>query len=152
MATPILEYIAQNLLTTIQSLSTDAGTLTAARPKLADFSDVSVVDLRTVLIQTDSEQAEAEAVGCREYMQNFEIAVYLITEDADTDTLDTRGNEVYAALLAALVADVTRGGYAINTLVGAPQFFKLPEMAVAGVSVEVTVHYRIVWNSATTQG
>lgn len=151
MATSVLELVAQNIYTTITDLATDAGDLVVYRPKLADFSDVAVADLTTVMEQTGSEAPEATATGTREQLQTFEITTYVLTESDTTDSLDTRCNAVYTALLAALLTDVTRGGYALNTVVGYPQFFKIPEQALAGVTVPVQVHYRTTWNSASTQ-
>lgn len=141
MALPIVEQIAADLLTTLDGLSTEAGTLDAKRPTRHGGRDHTLGDLVTLIEQTRNERLEGMAGGwwCR---QHFDLAVYLRSSDDASTPIDTRCNQAAASLIVALMADKTRGGLATRTDWGGFYMFVTSDGAFSGVVVEITVDYR----------
>ena len=69
------------------------------------------------------------------------LIAYVIASDSETAALYTRLNEVRGDLEKALMADPTRGGYAIDTVIRAPERFQF-DAAVTGIVVACEVLYR----------
>lgn len=152
MNTPIVEFIAANIKTTIEGVTTTAGynqTLTAIRPKRIDYKELPA-DL-TVVIRQMSQEKPAQAVQTAEWFQRFALMAVVIDSDTATTSIDTRLNQVSADIQKALLVDASRGGYAQDTMINSIQTWYDQTGKTTGVAVEITVHYRVVWNDPYTQ-
>ncbi len=144
MATPIIEYITANLAATINAITIAAGytqTLTAVRSRRVDFSDITAADGMVYLAQTLTEDPSYAIPNCLDWEQGFELGIFVLDNDAATNSIDTRINQLRSDVEKALMADITRGGYAYDTLIQAPTAWPAAE-TWTGISVNITVKYR----------
>ena len=152
MSTPIIEHIAANILTTINTVTT-AGDynqdINCIRPKRVDFV-TPWKDLDAVLNQLESEDIDL-GNGVKGWQQSFICEVVVIDSDDSASTIDTRLNQIAADIEKALTADVTRGGYAIETSITGTQRFEADDAGPGGIAIEFFVDYRTVYNDPYTQ-
>lgn len=153
MSTPIVEYISENILTAINAITTGNGfnqTLVAQRPKRMLFLDEAWDDL-TVIVEQANESVTTIIMNAREVTQSYEISAIVISSDDASATIDTRLNQVDADIKKKLMADNTRGGYAIDTEIQASEKFTYNE-SFSGIIINVDVKYRIKIDDPYTQG
>lgn len=149
MATPIIEYIAANIQTTLDGLATSGGKITAIRPKRIDFQ--TPWGDRTLLItQIGSVPAEVP-YGGKSWVQTFMLTVFVIDSDTETDSIDTRLNTVRADIEKQLMVDDTRGGYAYETTIGESVPFDDDDGTLTGIAMTIEVSYRTELTDPYTQ-
>jgi len=142
---PIIEIIAQNILDAINQITTANGfhqDLSAYRPRRNDFADVVPQNGTVLVVQSDEEDVEG-AYGTDEWRQSFVLMAMVIDSDKATpqETIDTKINTIRADVQKKLAEDVTRGGYAIDTINrGSALFADGPKFT--GVAIVVEIHYR----------
>ena len=145
MATPLIETLAAGLLTDLNAITVANGynqTLLVRRPKRDDFKDITPEDLRGLLAMGEPEKpADGEACGCAEWIQPFDVTIFVIDSDTSSDTFEKRCNQVACDIHKKLKIDPTRGGNAIRTFFDSPEIFDDGE-GFSGVNVPVRVHYR----------
>ncbi len=140
---PVIELIAQNVLTTVQGIKTAAGfnyDLTAQRhSKKGD----RVRHLNGIILQeARREVTDKKVYNTNEWWLPFGIGFYVIPAEDDLTPIDTYANLIMADVEKAIMTDRYRGNNAISTKV-------LPEaLIVEGgleydlVVINVEVHYR----------
>jgi len=145
MSTPRVEHIAVNVEATINTITEGNGfnqDLVAVRPKRNDFKDVTAEDGKVLIWQADDELPEEQAYGAQHWVQSFILmAIVLDSDDAET-SIDTRLNQVRADIQKKLIEDVTRGGYAFETVLLPCAKFD-DGQGFTGIAVNVAVHYRV---------
>jgi hypothetical protein len=133
MAEPIRELIARNVVETLTGVSTAAGynvTLSVERRKQAGNPPR---DLLCIVGQDDAEDSDGDADGFEYERQPFFILVHSIPGEGETVAPDTRLNWIAADVRKALLSEPRRGAYAIDTIVGPPEFFADAVMLTAVV-------------------
>ena len=148
---PIVELIAQDLLATVNGVTEANGylqTLTAVRPKRVNAEADITGDLCVLIEQDDPEQVGVNG-NVQEWRQTFAVQAFVIDSDAATVAIDTRINFVLADLLKAIMADHTRGGYAIRQEIG--DIDRFIYAGYSGVAVSLEVHYRTTYGDPYTQ-
>ena len=148
---PVLENIAENIKQTINGITIAAGykqTLTARRCK--SYKNAPPAEGEVLIAQDETpEETDAQAVGCCDIDQKFYLIVDVMGEDTETNLLDTRRNQIYADIKKALMADHTRGHYAIDTHVLPQADFQVENEteSVTGVVAPVVVTYRTQYDN-----
>jgi hypothetical protein len=140
---PVVERIAQNIESVINSITVEAGywqALSCVRPKLVDWMDVTPEENKVLMIYEDEENSETEALNTDERRQRFDCLILQFGGESDNISLDTRCIRAAADLQSALMADVTRGGLAIDTTL-LPLYFSRDE-EFPGIAVPFQVLYR----------
>jgi hypothetical protein len=116
MTYPVNELIAQNILTTIQGVTTGNGynyTLSAQRHTRAGDK---VAHLNAVIIQEDPKEVpDPKVYNTKEWLLTFHVGVFVIPEEQDTTPIDQYVNLIAADVHKALMVDRYRGGYALDT-------------------------------------
>jgi hypothetical protein len=155
MTTPIVEYIAANVLTSINEITvanTYNQTLVGQRLKRRMYLDDAWDDLSVLVVQGDEEEGNAlvGSYNVSDMVQPFAIYAIVIDSDNSTTPIDTRINQVDADIKKKLQFDVTRGGYANDTIIKLSEHFTFNE-SFSGIIVNVNVKYRIKTSDPYTQ-
>jgi hypothetical protein len=116
MADCVLERIAQNVLTTLQNVTTSNGYDYTISPERLKASTTES-HLKAVLAQLPPDESDDAPIGTDQWKQSFSIVVYVMPTEDDTTPIDTYNNAVYAAIYKELMRDYTRGGLALNTII-----------------------------------
>ena len=155
MATPIIEYIAANLLTTINSVTEDNGynqTIVVKRPSRVDYeTEAAGDDLEGLVYQTSRELLTC-AMNRYTWRQSFNIVVFALNDDGSAVTIDTRLNQIAEDISKALQVDITRGAYAYQTDIGVVTFAIVDDGSLSAVMLEITVDYRVLKSDPYTKG
>jgi molybdopterin biosynthesis enzyme len=143
MSLPVIELIAQNVLTTVQGVTEENGynyTITATRhAKKGDKR----TNFAAIILQADPREATDENVyNTKEWWLPFEISVFIIPSDTDTTPIDTYCNVVRSDIEQALMADRYRGGVARDTEIKASRAFTEETSAYDVIIVNCEVNYR----------
>lgn len=145
---PIIELIAENIKTAIDGI-TQANhyfyNLTAIRPRQIDFSDIVPADGCTLIYQEDEDPAENPGTASKEWNQTFSIVSLVAVSDKATEAMDIKINRIRADIQKKLMTDPSRGGYAIDTILGPSSIFMAGE-GFAGIAVTIIVNYRVSEN------
>lgn len=152
MSTPIIELIAENIETTLNGITAEAGfnqDLRAIRSKRNDFSDIAPEDGVVLIAQQGDERAkankpdESEEDGTDTMLWNegFLLMALVINSDTNQDAIDFRRNQVKSDIRKQLLKDTTRGGYARDTFIGGADLFD-DGQGFSGIAVHITVEYR----------
>jgi hypothetical protein len=116
--------------------------LTAYRPRTAiEYTQVPAKHLTVIIFQGDEEKLEG-AFSRLEWNQIFELWAIVINDDTATTAIDTQINQVKADIQKKLMADPTRGGYAIDTILLPSERIGDGE-STTGINVRIAVHYRV---------
>jgi hypothetical protein len=91
--------------------------------------------------QTTAEELDG-GLGCKMWNQQFFLACIVIDSKDATASIDTRLNQVASDIFKKLMADITRGGYAIDTKFHAFVPIVDEETAMSGIGVMISVDYR----------
>ena len=97
MTTPIIEYIAVNIETSVNEITVANNynqDLVAIRPRRFDFKDVSPKDRVVLILQRDEEEPAAEAIQTETWLQLFDLVALVIDSDDAAASIDTRINQV----------------------------------------------------------
>ena len=153
MSHSVVEQIAAQLAAEIDAITVSNGftqDLTAIRPRRLDFSGILLNDGKVFIWQGDREPAGEPVSMCDEWLQTFTIGAILIDSDDESDSIDTRLNDVASDIEKKLKADVTRGQLAVDTFI--TQVEKIDTEENTGVLITVIVHYRTAFNDPYTLG
>lgn len=153
MSTPIIESIAEDIKAAVNDITVENGfnqTLIAIRPRRNDFSDVSPDDLVVLIKQADPEVNENAAIDTGDWLQPFAIMAIVLDSDDASASIDTRRNQVRSDIEKKLTEDVTRGGYAYDTVILPPAEFDDGE-GFTGICVRIAVKYRTKFDDPYTQ-
>lgn len=138
---PVVELIAQNVLATVQGITTAAGfnyNLTAARHKRTGDKREH---LHAIIIQNDPEDV-TKTPNVKEWHQVFRVGVYIMPAEADPTPIDTYVNLVRADIEKALMADRYRGNNAINTKILDPNTEEDDDSVTTLVVIHAEIYYR----------
>lgn len=142
MTYPILEQIAQAMLTQLQGLTEAGGynfTLASAeRP--TRYSTWKPTHLAALLTQSDPVPAEESTFDEDHWTCEFQVHAALRVSDSSSTPIDTLINVLGADLIKALCADRTFGNLADSLDILKP--LKWQEDGFAGVTVSCRVHYQ----------
>lgn len=144
MSTPIKEYIALNVETAINAVTTENEfnqDLTAVRHKKNDFSDIIPENGKVLMWQDDAERPEEEGIGTQQWILPFTLMAFVIDSDEAATSIDTRLNQVEADIQKKMREDITRGGYAFETEILPSAKFD-DGKGFTGIAVNIAVHYR----------
>jgi hypothetical protein len=153
MSKPVIESIAENIETCINEITVANGfsqNLIAIRPRRLDFDGILLSDGKVTIWQGDHEAAAEPANMCSEWVVQFAVTALVIDSDEETDSIDIRLNTVASDIIKKLAEDVTRGGFAIDTLF--PSIAKIDTEENTGITVIAAVHYRTALNDPYTLG
>jgi len=139
---PVSELIAQNILTTVQTVTTANDynyTLMAARhTRGGDPAN----HLAAYIVQSNIREATDAPYNTKQWYLTFEIGVYIIPEQSDTTPIDTYCNVVKADIEQALMVDRYRGGNALDTQIRAGYTVTDEGLQYDIVVVNCEVNYR----------
>jgi hypothetical protein len=159
---PVIERIAQDLLDTLEGITTAAGyryTLIAerAKPNLGNRrrDGLAVLvqgDAKRINEDDDSPTGRGPAYDHDEWWAAFAVVLTAMETEASTDPIDKRMNVMRSDVEKALAVDPTRGGLAILTEMGDPMPVDAPPN-VNGVewAIPLTVYYRTLAGDPYTQ-
>ncbi|MEO6077872.1 MAG: hypothetical protein ABIP54_03730 [Candidatus Andersenbacteria bacterium] len=141
MATTIIEYIAQNILTTLSGVTTGAGYNYTIIPSRHHQIGDKPQHLGVIVHQGDPQEL-VNSNAKQEWMAPFELECYVIQSESDTTPTDQYLNNLWGDIAKAILTDRTRGAYAIDTFVRKPEFFRNLDGSFEGITILVEVHYR----------
>jgi len=139
----VLEKISQNVLTTLQTITTPtyAITLDVAR---ATKVQRAPKHLNVDIFQVGPDPDDSEVVAADTWFQHYACVCYVQPGDDDTTPVDVYVNQIHAAMYHALMADVTRRGNAMNTVIMPYLPFPPINGEAGGLTFAFKVHYRTV--------
>lgn len=143
-AYPIAELVTRNVVATLQAVTTWDGE--GAAPLVVERYNTrgnAPGDLKTIVsVGADEESDDADTpAGFKQWRRPYDIFVHLIEPEDSEVPYDQLVDVVRADIEKALMADVTRGGYAVNTEIRAPQFIP-NETDISGIVVRCEILYR----------
>jgi hypothetical protein len=141
MSVPIIEYIAADVLATVQLVTTGNGynyDLTAERHKR---SGDKRQHLNAVIVQEDPKELSPKVYFTKEWELPFGIGVFIIPDEADTTPIDNYCNVIRSDIEKALMVDRFRGGYALDTQIRASHSV-IEEGGETIIVINVDVNYR----------
>lgn len=152
-AAPIVEQIAAAIANQLATITAGDDYLTTVaqvvRPSIIGAEGFRPRDLALVLTQDDPiRDTENDSIGnpnAIAWMQPFHVDCYRSAVAGD-GPIDTKVNAIHRDVVAALMADVTWGGLAINTFLMEPERFFTDDHAFDGVRVIIHVQYRVAEN------
>lgn len=153
MSTPVIEQIAENLKTTVAGITVANGynhTLTPIRPRRNDWSDVAPVDGMVLISQDGDAPIDNAALSTMQFAQEFMMDCVVLDSDAAETSIDTRINQVKSDIRKALLVDATRGGLAIDTMIGPSSKFD-DGNGLTGITVTCVIIYRTNLTDPYTQ-
>lgn len=155
MPTPIIEYIAANVLSTVQAVTAANGYDNTVTGERLIRTGNRVRDRLVVVEQGDTKRSDLDgdrdqyqAIG---WVQTFYLTAYVLESESSSTAIETRLNSIRSDLEKAIMADPTRGNYAVDTfLVGATRVTD-DDSAAEGVVVEIEVYYRVLHTNPYAQ-
>lgn len=156
MSTPVIESIAQYLVTVVDGITTAAGynyTLTAVRPRCLTLDQDLAQDKNVIITQGDPVQPEIVQGNIRQWEQPFYLAA-IVYEDA-SEAVDTKINKIRSDIEKAIgVANATHvagkraNGKADYIQLNEPRYLEYDQFT--GILVAVTVGYSVAANDPYT--
>jgi len=157
MSLPIVEQIAEEIKATVE-------TVTIANGYELDIGDV-VRPTRTgitatpdnygvILLQLDPARGDLDNPGnppALSWRQPFALDLCVRPSDTVTTPIDRLINIFSAEVVKAIMADVTRGGLAIDTHLDELQFMRASDGTYEGVTMFIEVIYRVAENDPSAQ-
>jgi hypothetical protein len=145
---PLVEKIAQNVLTTLQTIvagvtvGTTAYNYTIAAQRHSRDGDKRA-HLNAILVQADPRAVvPAPIPNTLEWRQPFHCGVYIIPAEGDATPIDQYLNRAIADVQKAIMVDRYRGGLALDTQIVAPSIVTNDELKFDIAVVQFEVHYR----------
>ncbi len=151
--TPIIDLIADNIATTVNTVTTVNGdnyTLNAHRPRKKDIK-TPWEDLEVLINQVESDALTTE-LQRKNWRQFFWIVVFLRDSDEDTDPIDTRRNRIVADIQKKLTVDLTRGNFARDTNFHGGTTWDSNDGSLGGIALKISVDYATKNNDPYTKG
>lgn len=140
----VKELITQNIYETLAEISTLNGFQNDATAARATLRGNPIKDRNYKIIDDGDEPIDDSPVNKDDYTANFRIVFKVAADDGpDAEPIDVDRARAVADLRKALMADYSRGGWAINTKVrGNTQLPDSQSNGIAGEQVPVEIHYR----------
>ena len=143
MGFPVNELIAQNVLSTVQGVTTGTGynyTLTAQRHSRAGDKKAH---LNAVIIQEDPREVpDPKVYNTKEWLLTFHVGVFVIPLEQDTTPIDQYVNLIAADVHKAVMVDRYRGGLALDTQIRASYKSVEDGLEYECIVIPVEVNYR----------
>ncbi len=136
----VLEKISQNVLTTLQNVTTANGydyTISPIRAGLVSSPN----HLEALIYQVSPEQPSDGPARLEEWVQLYAVVVYVMPYEADTTPIDVYNNAISGAMHKELMKDYTRGGLAIDTTILPTIYFPPYDSETAGIVFNFSVRY-----------
>jgi hypothetical protein len=137
----IIEQIRLNVLTTLQGLVTAHTASIIIEPARFGLPD-GLVDKALVLLQGETAEQPDEIESHKGWATTFEIYCIARPDDSTTTPIDSALNELRSQVEQALLADTSRGGLAIDTVVKSPSYYVHPKGAFMAVIATAEVLWR----------
>lgn len=135
MTYPIIEQITQNIVATLESLSS----VTVARDTVAGNSPA---DGKVIVVLGDPTKLDATPTQHISWDQPYALICYVIASETDETPPDQRAMVRRSDIEKALMVDPHRGGLAVDTFIEAPTLLENDIGLLGGVVVNITVRYR----------
>lgn len=119
MSTPTIENIGDNICDDVNLITTAAGfnyTLTCIRPTFAQYRKPALAHFKSYLLQDNIDPSAAPLYSARKKAE-FTLSIPVVLSNDSTTLRDTICNAIAADVEKKLLADRTRGGYAVNTFI-----------------------------------
>ena len=151
---PVVELITLDILSTLATITkangyyNDIGTI-ERHNRLGNVP----ADLKCIVFQEDPTEVQEPALMHKEWNQPYSLVVFVIEPDQSTRPVDMRINLIRADIEMALVTGTsyTRGGYAIDTVIHAPEMFDDAKGQLSGIVLHCEVHYRTTFDNPSAQ-
>lgn len=151
MKPPIIEIIRRNLIETLEGVRQDAGYFNSLRIRTGVPTDEGLENMLCVLRYGGDADAEEPPVNQDEFLHTFNLDVYVIDSEHGEVDADERIALAISDIRRAVLADLTRGGYARNTTLGDRVPIEDDRRIVSGVRIPITVQYRTLMNDPLNQ-
>jgi len=154
MPDPLEEEIAQNVKTTVEGVTEEAGynQTVAEVHRLSTLEGFEPVNLHVVMLEDPPERdREQTPAGAHTWRKVFGLVLYVRPSDTDTSPVDTKINRFRADVAKALMSDQTRGGYAVDTDVLDTAVVTDEQGRIQGHMLPVEVTYRHLETDPYTQ-
>lgn len=155
MTTPISEFIAANMLTTVNGVTVANGynqNIVVKRPGRIDYDTGTPKNLLGLVYQTDRVRISPAAHHVYFWRQSFHIEIFALADDRSAVTIDTALNTIAADIEKAVRVDITRGGYAEQTHLDAVVFGDTDDGTITAVQITVSVDYKVLKTDPFTKG
>jgi hypothetical protein len=119
MGLPLIEQIAVDIFNTVSGVTVDNGYNFDLTVQRHSKSGDKIAHLNTVIVQDDPHEAGDPVYFTKEWIQPFDIAVFIIPLESDPTAIDTYVNVVRSDVEKALMVDRYRGGKALDTQIRA---------------------------------
>jgi len=152
-ALPILERIAQAIAMQVATVTEDNGYNTTindvVRPTRT--GPITPADRLAVLVQ-EPPTIEPAPAGYAGWVVPFELDLYVVASDADTGAIETDITTVCSDVAAAIMADPTWGGLALDTDLDEPVIYPSGKSSIAGATLRLLVSFRTLRNDPYSDG
>ena len=120
MATPILNTITASIVTTLEAVTTGGGyNVTLTVEKLHEDRNIQnqLGDNKAVVVLNSLTPSDTRPLGHDEWIANYTVYVGVYTSEASETVISDQMAVVGCDVNKALAVDLTRGGYAVNTII-----------------------------------
>jgi len=142
MGLPIVELIARDVLATVAGVKEAAGfnyNLTAQRHSVDGDKEVH---LNAVIVQQDPELLNDKVPNTNEWLQSFEVGVFILPAQGDPTPIDQYVNLIRSDVERAVMVDRYRSGNALDTRIRAPRLAATEGLEGDIIVINVEVNYR----------
>jgi hypothetical protein len=105
--------------------------------------DPTFDSLDLVLVQGDPIVADPTAESYQTWDQQFGVICAVRLAESSAAAVDASINDLVARVIKKLCEDRTRGGYAMDTLIDAPETLPPNRKGIDGAIVNIRVRYRV---------
>jgi len=154
MPDTIRELIIKNIKTAVEAITVANGyENTITNVQRWDYRSNPLVDIPRIVIVSGPEQKDFSADPF--YLNKFNVFLEVATRQTESDITPTDQilNSLIGDVIKAVMQDVTRGGYAIDTLVQSVEpYSTIDDQGEAGVTVDLLIKYEHLITSPVTAG
>jgi len=152
MSNPVVELITQDIVEKIDAIKVADGwnqDLNAVRPtRLGNDENLPIDNGLVIVHQEDPDDTDLDAdrgsQGLKAWAQPYLLECIVWQDDDATTPIDTLINRVRADIEKKLMEDESRGGNAIETLLGGSmKFTDEGDAELTGIIILITVQYRV---------
>jgi hypothetical protein len=151
MALPICELISQNILDTLKGISVAAGFNVNLDARRATHPAAPAAPGLAILYEGDDDPQDGGAVGRQTWHRPYGVLIWGAGTTSDQTPYDQLLNTARADVEKAIMAKVSHGGYAFNTVLNKPLKSE-SDNEPPSIMVMFTVHYRTRLDDPFTQG
>ncbi len=146
MPETVRETILQNLKTTLEGITVAGGfnfDFTPATIQRWSMHGNSLVNLPAIVISCGDESEQSAPYPLEECALSVYLDCFYVSGENDPVSTDTYLNRLQGDIKKAVLADHTRGGYAVDTnVLGTTPFETTEGQHYAGIIVEIEIKYR----------